>query len=101
MRPICWRIDGRVMPAGESFPVGNPPVHPFCRCTIELVHIPRPRALEDVGTDYETFKAELEDVIREQREVSARHAGEFVKGSMRHGSPVELTRKFREERYRR
>jgi SPP1 gp7 family putative phage head morphogenesis protein len=32
--PECADMDGMVIPIDESFPEGDPPVHPSCRCNI-------------------------------------------------------------------
>ena len=90
----CFDKDGRTVALHESFGA-TPPVHVCCRCTIEFVHVPRPERLEDIEIDYDAFKREMRDVIRERRVPSERHAGAFVRASMgRSRSPVMLTRKF-------
>jgi hypothetical protein len=97
---FCFGKDGQVRALRESFGE-TPPVHPNCRCVVEIVRIPRPERLEDVAIDYASFKAELRDVIRERREESGRHASAFLTESMgeRRRSPVVLTGRFREARY--
>jgi len=92
---FCFGKDGQVRELHESF--GNwPPVHPNCRCLVEIVRIPRPERLGDIGIDYAAFKQELRDVIRERREESGRHAVEFLSESMDEGrrSPLVLTGRF-------
>jgi len=32
----CEPMDGRTVPVGQSFPEGDPPLHPNCRCTIGI-----------------------------------------------------------------
>jgi hypothetical protein len=93
---FCFGKDGQVRAVHESFGE-TPPVHPYCRCVIDLVRVPRPERLEDIGIDYESFKRELRDVIRERREESgSRHASGFVTDSMgTKRSPVVLTDRFR------
>ncbi|MGH7298380.1 MAG: phage minor head protein, partial [Polyangiaceae bacterium] len=92
---FCFAKDGQVRGLHESFSA-SPPVHPNCRCIVELVRVPRPERLEDVGTDYSALKAEIRDVIRERREVSGRHAAAFVTDSMgeRRRSPLVLSGRF-------
>ncbi len=98
---FCFDKDGQVRGIHESFGA-VPPVHPNCRCIIEIVRIPHPDRLVDIGLDYrEGFKAELRDVIRERREVSGRHAAEFLTESMGEGwrSPLVLTGRFTHKPY--
>ena len=95
---FCFGKDGQVRALHESFGA-SPPVHPNCRCIIELVRVPRPERLEDIHIDYASFKAEVRDVIRERREESGRHAAAFITDSMgEHGdacrSPFVLTGRF-------
>lgn len=93
---FCFGKDGQMRALHESF--GDaPPVHPSCRCIVELVRVPRPERLEDIGIDYGSFKAELRDVIRERRQESGRHAASFITDSMeaRRRSPTVLTGRFR------
>jgi hypothetical protein len=94
--PFCFGKDGQVRALHESFGA-VPPVHPNCRCIVEIVRIPRPERLIDVGLDYESFKSELRDVIRERREESGRHAVAFLTESMGENrrSPLVLTGRFR------
>ena len=97
---FCFGKDGQVRGLHESFGE-TPPVHPNCRCIVDVVRIPRPERLEDVGIDYDSFKAELRDVIRERREESGRHASAFLTESMgpRRRSPLVLTGRFRDRPY--
>jgi hypothetical protein len=99
---FCFGKDGQVRALHESFGE-TPPVHPNCRCIVELVRVPRPERLEDIGLDYASFKAELRDVIRERREESGRHATAFLADSMdaRRRSPLVLTARFRNRPYER
>jgi hypothetical protein len=99
---FCFGKDGQVRTLHESFGGETPPVHPNCRCIVELVRVPHPERLEDVGLDYqESFKRELRDVIRERREASGRHASAFLTESMgeRRRSPLVLTARFRDRPY--
>jgi hypothetical protein len=98
----CFHKDGQVRALHESFGA-LPPVHPNCRCLIEIVRIPKPERLEDIGIDYESFKAELRDVIRERREESGRHATAFLTESMGDSrrSPLVLGDRFRHQPYMR
>jgi hypothetical protein len=92
---FCFRKDGQVRTVAESFGE-TPPVHPNCRCVVDVVRIPQPERLEDVGIDYASFKAELRDVIRERREETGRHAAAFLTESMgERRSPMVLTDRFR------
>lgn len=98
---FCFDKDGQVRALRENFGAW-PPVHPNCRCIIEIVRVPHPERLVDIGLDYqEGFKAELRDVIRERREVSGRHAAEFITESMADGrrSPLVLTGRFTHKLY--
>lgn len=38
--PRCADMDGRTVREDESFPGGDPPLHPFCRCTFVVVPTP-------------------------------------------------------------
>jgi hypothetical protein len=90
----CFGKDGEVKKLDEGFGV-TPPVHPHCRCIIEIVHVPRPERLDDVAVDYARLKDELEDRIREHRIRAARTAREFIEESMgATRSPVALTRRY-------
>jgi hypothetical protein len=99
---LCFGKDGQVRALHESFG-DTPPVHPNCRCVVDLVRVPRPERLEDVAIDYASFKAELRDVIREHREESGRHASAFLTESMgaRRRSPLVLAARFRERPHER
>jgi hypothetical protein len=93
---FCFGKDGQVRALQESFGE-TPPVHPYCRCVVEVVRVPRPQRLEDVGIDYASFRTELRDVIRERREESGRHASAFLTESMgERRSPLVLTDRFRQ-----
>ena len=90
----CFGKDGEVKKLNESFGA-TPPVHPHCRCVIEIVHVPKPERLDDVATDYARLKDEIEDRIREHRFRAARPAREFIEESVGAArSPVALTRRF-------
>jgi hypothetical protein len=90
----CFSKDGQVKRLDEGFGV-TPPVHPHCRCVIEVVHVPRTERLDDVVTDYARLKDEIEDRIREHRIRAARPAREFLEESLGAArSPVALTRRF-------
>lgn len=96
---FCFGKDGQIKGVGESFGA-TPPVHPNCRCILELLRVPRPERLADIGIDYDSFKAEMRDVIRERRDVSGRHAKAFIADSMgARRSPEVLTARFREAPY--
>ncbi len=96
----CFGKDGQVRGMHESFGA-VPPVHPNCRCIIEIVRIPHPERLIDIGLDYENYKSAVRDVIRERREESGRHAAEFLTESMDDGrrSPLVLTGRFTHKPY--
>jgi hypothetical protein len=90
----CFGKDGEVRRIAEGFGA-TPPVHPNCRCVIEVVPIPKQERLEDIGIDYALFKEELRDVIRERREESGRHARAVIGESMQsRRSPVALTKRY-------
>ncbi len=90
----CFAADGEVVELHESFRYGNPPLHPHCRCIVEHIAVARPERLEDIAIDYEAFKEELRDVIREQHVSSERHARGFLDESMGdQRSPHALTRR--------
>ena len=92
---FCFGKDGQAVRLHESLGE-TPPVHPFCRCTLELVRVPHPARLDDIAFDYALFKEEMADVIRERRAVSDRHAGAFIGDSMgARRSPEVLAEKFR------
>jgi SPP1 gp7 family putative phage head morphogenesis protein len=97
----CWSQDGKIAAPGERF-IETPPVHPFCRCQCLPLDIPLPKRLADIQIDYELFKRELRDVVRERREVSGRHAAAFVRDAMgERRSPIVLTERFRRRAYAR
>lgn len=100
--PRCFEADGETVELHKAFKSGTAPLHPHCRCTVEHIIIPKPDRLDDVAIDYELFKAELRDIIREKREESAQHALGFVADSMGRGksrSPKALTKRFANEDY--
>ncbi len=98
--PQCFSADGEVIELQASFKAGAPPLHPRCRCLVEHVIVPKPQRLEDVAIDYGLFKAELRDVIRENRIISDRQALSFVSDSMgKRRSPEVLARRFDSEAY--
>lgn len=98
--PRCFAADGEVIELQASFKAGAPPLHPRCRCIIEHVIVPKPQRLEDVRIDYELFKSELRDVIRENRIISDRQALSFVSDSMgKRRSAEVLARRFDSEAY--
>jgi hypothetical protein len=64
--PICFKVDGSMVPPGREFPdtvAGRPPEHPHCRCVIVSCIIPEAlrKRLPGMQIDY----AELKDDIRE------------------------------------
>lgn len=96
----CFGMDGTVLEAAKTFKSGPPPLHPNCRCVVEHVIIPKPERLEDIAIDYDLFKQELVDVIRERREISDRQALRFVTESLgTKRSPSALTKRFANEPY--
>ena len=96
----CFACDGEIVEAHASFSAGEMPLHPHCRCLLEYVIISKPERLEDIAIDYELFKQEVRDIIRERREISDRHALGFVSDSLgEKRSPLALTKRFSEERY--
>lgn len=92
---LCFAKDGQVRGLHESFGA-TPPVHPNCRCIVELGRVTRPERLEDVAIDYDALKLEIRDRIRERRQESGRHASAFLAESMgeRRRSPLVLTGRF-------
>ncbi len=96
----CFGADGEIVEPHQSFKAGTPPQHPWCRCLVEHVIVPKPARLEDIIIDYELFKEELRDVIREGRIVSDRQALSFVSDSLgSKRSPEVLTKRFHDEAY--
>jgi SPP1 gp7 family putative phage head morphogenesis protein len=90
----CFGRDGETIPLVSSFGT-TPPVHVNCRCTIGFVFVPHPERLDDIAFDYDLFKREMRDVVRERHVQSDRHAPGFMRASQgRTRSPVVLTRKF-------
>lgn len=92
---ICFGMDGTIVEAGKAFkePIPN---HPFCRCIVEFVDIPKPERLEDIRFDYDLFKSELRDQVREGRSFHEPRVKKFVaasQGATR--SPVVLTKRLR------
>lgn len=97
---VCFAEDGEVVELAKSFKTGPPPLHPSCRCVVEHIIVPKPERLEDIEIDYDLFKEEVADVIREGRARGEREALAFVAeslGSKR--SPVALTKRFASEPY--
>jgi hypothetical protein len=98
--PACFRADGEIVEAHVAFTAGEMPLHPHCRCLVEHVIVSKPERLEDIAIDYDLFKQELRDVIRERREISDRHALSFASDSLGESrSPLALTRRFYDESY--
>ncbi len=99
----CFAADGETTEVSKPFKAGVPPAHPNCRCVVEHLIVAKPERLEDVAIDYDLFKHEVRDVIREKRELPARHAlgfaAESLSGTQR--SPKTLTKKFDAEAYAR
>jgi hypothetical protein len=96
----CFGSDGEVLELHKSFRSGTPPFHPRCRCIVEHVIVSKPERLEDIKIDYDLFKAELRDIIRENRIVSDRQALSFVSDSMGSKRSAEvLSKRFHDERY--
>lgn len=98
--PRCFAADGETVEVGAKFQAGIAPLHPFCRCIVEYVIVPKVERLEDVAIDYDLFKREMREVIREQRiDDGDRHAVGFLGDSMgKTRSPVALTRRYRNQR---
>lgn len=103
--PRCFAADGEIVELHKPFSVGALPLHPNCRCVVEHIIVAKPERLEDIAIDYDLFKQELRDVIREGRAESERHALGFASESLgpgkRRRSPSTLTKRFAEERYER
>lgn len=105
----CFGADGEVVELHKEFKGGfPPPLHPNCRCVVEHVIVPKPERIDDISIDYDLFKAELRDVIREGRvKVDAagqgdRHSLGFVSDSLgagRNRSPKALTKRLANEDY--
>lgn len=96
----CFEADGEIVELTAAFTHGTPPLHPHCRCVIEHILVPRPERLEDISIDYDLFKQELRDIIREGRAGSERHALGFASDSLgATRSPQALTRRFADEPY--
>ena len=96
----CFSADGEIVELHRQFKAGTPPQHPRCRCVVEHLLVPKPERLEDIAIDYELFKQELRDVIREGRAESQRHALGFASDSLgTKRSPKALAQRFDEERY--
>ncbi len=90
----CFDRDGRTVALHDGFGEALP-AHVNCRCVWEFIYVPHPERLEDIEFDYDLFKREMRDVIRERRTTSERHAADFVHASMgAKRSPVVLTKKF-------
>lgn len=101
--PRCFDLDGTILEGAGVFPAGPPPVHPHCRCLVEYIIVPKPERLEDIAIDYDLFKQEVRDIIRERREVEdGRYSFEFAAESMgRKRSPLVLSDRFRKRPYER
>lgn len=94
--PRCFGIDGEIVELEKPFSNGAPPpMHPHCRCIVEYIVVPRPQRLEDIAIDYDLFKQEVHDLIREGRIESQRHSFAFAAESLgEKRSPTTLTRRF-------
>ena len=93
----CYELDGRAVPVDDPWPDGAyQPLHPRCRCMGVPLYIPKPRALQDVATDYAAYKAEVRDQIRASRHSKAagRHAADFVARSRAGRSPIVISKDF-------
>ena len=93
----CFEMDGRAVPTDVAWPEGaSQPLHPRCRCMTVPLYIPKPRALQDVATDYGSYKQEIRDQIRESRGVRSfdRPAAEFVSRSRASRSPIVISKDF-------
>lgn len=94
---ICWRKDGETVPVGKPFRDNlAPPAHPFCRCIVVLVFLPKPAILEALGWDYEAFKDEVfRELLEMDRTRSAtkdgdRYAPAYIELAKKIGSPKTL-----------
>lgn len=95
---FCFGADGEVVEANRGFKAGTIPAHPNCRCVVEHLIVAKRERLEDIAIDYDLFKQELRDVIREKRAISDRHAQRFASESLGgKRSPVTLTKRFTRE----
>lgn len=99
--PRCFVVDGETIELHRTFSAGVPPLHPHCRCIVEHIIVKKPQRLEDIAIDYDLFKQELRDVIREGRlEASERQALPFASDSLGpKRSPLALSKRFAEGRY--
>ncbi len=110
----CYELDGRAVPVDGAWPEGaSQPLHPRCRCMEVPLYIPKPRALQDIATDYAGYKAEIRDQIRESRKRGAppsrspavagpaRNAPQFIGRSKADRSPIVISKDFAVGRLRR
>jgi hypothetical protein len=110
--PVCFGLDGTMVPKGKQFPGGHsPPVHNFCRCVVVSAFIPESlRArLPGMQIDYQQLKADVAEYFQGAGPeiMGKRQAGAFIRDTMQStGSPETLTRRFMrrddrlEQRYR-
>jgi hypothetical protein len=65
---ICSPLDGETVGISAEFPDGDPPLHPNCRCTLDLVDIDV-SDFEDMS--WEEIDAELDSLFGEQENTPA------------------------------
>lgn len=93
----CYEMDGTAVPVSNPWPGGAyQPMHPHCRCMEVPLYIPKPKALQDVASDYSAYKAEVRDQVRASRHSKAggRHAASFISRSRAGRSPVVISKDF-------
>jgi SPP1 gp7 family putative phage head morphogenesis protein len=61
---ICAPLDGETAPVMGDFPGGDPPAHPNCRCTLNLVPEEEPTDFNNLTDD--ELQALLDDLIDEE-----------------------------------
>lgn len=100
----CYEQDGQTVPVDKPWKDGaSQPMHPRCRCMEVPLYIPKPKALQDVASDYSAYKAEIRDQIRESRRKPgpsvatpgpARNAPQFIERSKPGRSPQVISKDF-------
>lgn len=102
--PICFELDGNMVPIGKPWPgVGEPQAHPRCRCIPVTMFVPEAMSnrLPGIQIDYAELKADIKDYMQAstiQLGLGARHAQDYIREALQTTSPQALTRRLVERR---